>query len=319
MWIAALDRDAATCGCGNGSPRTSARQTSTSGRFRILRPLPGAKGGMGEISIAEDEELGRHVALKQILSDKADHPAYRQKFQVEAEITGNLEHPGIVPIYGLGIGKDGRPYYAMRLVHGDNLATQIKQFHERLAAGEVDYNSVEFHGLVDRLIDVAQAIRYAHSRGVLHRDLKPGNILVGKYGETLVIDWGLARLPQADEQTAEQPGTDSQLDSQPPLNIRSGSNVDATMQGQILGTVGYAPPEQLNGRVDLITERSDVYALGAILYQILLGEAPISTQGKRQLDEVIRDTVAGRIEPPRRKKRAGSQSIVCRLHEGAGS
>ena len=268
-----------------------------------MRPLPGARGGMGEISVARDQELGRQVALKQILSDKADHSGYRQKFQIEAEITGNLEHPGIVPVYGLGVGPDGRPYYAMRLVHGDNLSTQIKQFHERMATGAVDYSSVDFHGLVDRLIDVAQAIRYAHSRGVLHRDLKPGNILVGKYGETLVIDWGLARLPHSPTQSTEGTSDDSQLQSMPPLVIQSGSNVDATMQGQILGTVGYAPPEQLNGRVDLITERSDVYSLGAILYQMMVSHPPIQTGDGRRLADVIQETIEGRVTPPRQADR----------------
>ena len=282
------------------APPTVGIPTSSGGRFRILRPLPGAHGGMGEISVAKDEELGRQVALKQILSDKADHTVYRQKFQVEAEITGNLEHPGIVPVYGLGAGPDGRPYYAMRLVHGDNLSAKIQQFHERREDQRANYNSVEFHGLVDRLIDVAQAICYAHSRGVLHRDLKPGNILVGEYGETLVIDWGLARLPQATGSESDGSIAQDRIDAKSPLLIRSGSNVDATMQGQALGTVGYAPPEQLNGRIDLITERSDVYALGAILYQILVGSAPIGSQDKSaKLGDLIKQTIEGRIKPPR--------------------
>ena len=248
------------------------QSTSSGGRFRILRPLPGARGGMGEISVAKDEELGRQVALKQILSDKADHDLYRQKFRVEAEVTGNLEHPGIVPVYGLGAGPDGRPYYAMRLVRGDNLNDKLKQFHQT-ACPKPDYNSVAFHGLIDRLIDVAQAIRYAHSRGVLHRDLKPGNILIGEYGETLVIDWGLARLPQATGDLDASP--EESVDNEPPLNIQSGSHVDATQQGHMLGSLGYAPPEQVNGRVDLISEQSDVYALGAILHHVLLGRPPV--------------------------------------------
>ncbi len=138
--------------------------SGSGGRFRILRPLPAPRGGMGEISVARDEELGRQT-LKQILPDKADHSVYRQKFQVEAEITGNLEHPGIVPVYGLGVGADGRPYYAMRLCNGDNLSAKITQFHENADNKPADYNSVEFYGLVDRLIDVSQAIHYAHGRG----------------------------------------------------------------------------------------------------------------------------------------------------------
>jgi eukaryotic-like serine/threonine-protein kinase len=275
---------------------TLGQPTSSGGRFRVLRPLSGARGGMGEISVATDEELGRHVALKQILPDKADDTYFRQKFQIEAEITGNLEHPGIVPVYGLGKAPDGRPYYAMRLIHGDNLSARIKQFHEGSKA--VDFSSVEFRTLIDRLVDVAQAIRYAHSRGVLHRDLKPGNILVGEYGETLVIDWGLARLPRTEE--ADSRAAEDGIDGKAPLNIRSGSNLDATIQGGQLGTVGYAPPEQLNGRVDLISERSDVYGLGAILYQILTGKPPIDRQGQdRNFAEMVRDAIEGKITPPR--------------------
>jgi tRNA A-37 threonylcarbamoyl transferase component Bud32 len=180
------------------------QEGSSLSRFRILRPLEGGKGGMGEISIAEDQEVGRQVALKQIRTDCADSMSHRLKFQLEAEITGNLEHPGIVPIYSLGKDPSGRPFYAMRLVRGDNLNRAIDEFHRRGTSQKPDYVSVEFLTLIDRLIDVAQAISYAHSRGVLHRDLKPGNILVGNFGETLVIDWGLVRPPQAKQQSGQQ-------------------------------------------------------------------------------------------------------------------
>ncbi|MEM8678848.1 MAG: serine/threonine-protein kinase [Planctomycetota bacterium] len=303
-------------------PRPSERlgqTTSAGGRFRILRPLPNGKGGMGEISIAQDEELDRKVAVKQIRDDKADEEAYRRKFEVEAEITGNLEHPGVVPVYGLGTGANGRPYYAMRLVLGDNLTVRIDDVHRPqqrptgiTTRSHVDYNSVQFHGLIDRLIDVAQAINYAHSRGVLHRDLKPGNILVGEYGETLVIDWGLARVPrhEAEGTAALEATLDSGLDSDSPLNVRSGSSVDATQQGQILGTVGYAPPEQLDGRVHLISERSDVYGLGAILYQVLMGRPPIVVNSEQQLHEGIQQAIQGELTPPRQLNRAVPKSLA---------
>ena len=297
--------------------------SGSSQRFRILRPLPGGRGGMGIISIARDEELGREVALKKIQPDKVTQPTYRQKFQFEAEVTGNLEHPGIIPVYSLGTGSDGQPFYAMRLVDGENLARAIEAFHRRRLAGEVDYQSRVFLQLIDRLIDVAQAIDYAHSRGVLHRDLKPGNILLGNYGETLVIDWGLARLhdpdrteedpwktriPSLADQTHVLPGQHpgapvpqmpaSDPHSCRPLRLPSGSDPRwATMQGSMVGTPGYASPEQVQGEIDRLGPASDIYALGAILYQVLTGQPPVRTDGQK-LEKILEDTVAGRIVPP---------------------
>ena len=279
---------------------TIGRPTDEGGRFRILRPLDGGQGGMGEISIAEDSELGRSVALKQIRKDHADREVYRNKFVVEAEITGNLEHPGIVPVYGLGKDASGRPYYAMRLVEGDDLGCAIESFHERRAKSEVGYDSVEFRNLIDRLIDVAQAISYAHSRGVLHRDLKPGNVLVGNFGETLVIDWGLARVPQGELSKSTAPAPVESTDPPVELRVRSGSVVDPTVHGSIMGTPGYAPPEQVQGNVDQVGKASDVYGLGAILYQILVGKTTIPVKG-RHLSEAITDIVRGHIQPPRKQ------------------
>lgn len=159
-------------------------------RFRIIRPH--AKGGLGEVFLAKDQELNREVALKEILPKHAVDQDTRGRFMLEAEITGGLEHPGIVPVYGLGTYDDGRPYYAMRFIQGDSLKEAISAYHDKPNPDEGERNVV-FRNLLKRFVDVCNAIGYAHSRGVLHRDLKPGNIMIGKYGETLVVDWGLAK------------------------------------------------------------------------------------------------------------------------------
>jgi eukaryotic-like serine/threonine-protein kinase len=166
--------------------------TSDGQRFRVLRPH--AKGGLGAVFVALDVELHREVALKQILDRHADDPISRQRFLLEAEVTGGLEHPGIVPVYGLGTYDGGRPYYAMRFIRSDSLKEAIDTFHAN-ESSKCDHGqrSLELRKLLRRFIDVCNAIDYAHSRGVLHRDIKPANIIVGKHGETLVVDWGLAK------------------------------------------------------------------------------------------------------------------------------
>src|SRR5262249_28203369 len=139
----------------------------------------------------------------------ADNLDSRQRFILEAEITGGLEHPGIVPVYGLGTYADGRPYYAMRFIRGDSLKDAIERFHKAEVAGrDAGERALEVRKLLSRFLDVCNAIAYAHSRGVLHRDLKPGNIMLGQYGETLVVDWGLAKpvgRPEEPSVTGERP------------------------------------------------------------------------------------------------------------------
>src|SRR5262249_54949485 len=156
-------------------------------RFRPLRPH--ARGGLGQVWVAYDSELHREVALKEIQPRHAQDELSRSRFVIEAEITGGLEHPGIVPVYGLGYYEDGRPYYAMRLIKGDSLKEAIGRYHAPEGAGkDPSRRTLELRRMLGRFIAACHAISYAHSRGVLHRDIKPGNVMLGPYGETLVLD-----------------------------------------------------------------------------------------------------------------------------------
>jgi serine/threonine-protein kinase len=276
------------------------RATSDGQRFRVLRPH--ARGGLGSVFVALDSELDREVALKQILEDRADDATSRSRFLIEAQITGSLEHPGIVPVYGLGTYGDGRPYYAMRFIRGDSLKEAIDLYHalsplrtERGSAKGMTHmakpqragssasagsRDLALRKLLRRFVDVCNTIEYAHSRGVLHRDIKPANIILGKHGETLVVDWGLAKPTGRVE-----PGTDS---DERLLRPSSASGSADTLPGSALGTPAYMSPEQAEGKLEHLGPRSDVYSLGATLYYILTGSPPFAGDVADVIHAVLR-------------------------------
>ncbi len=238
-------------------------------------------GGLGVVVEARDARLGRTVALKEL---RRESPASAARFVREALVTARLQHPGIVPIYEAGRWPGGAPFYAMKKVEGTSLAQAINAratLAERLA-------------LLPRLIAAADAIAYAHAQQVIHRDLKPHNIMIGEFGETLVIDWGLAKDLAAPSVTDEP-----SAESSPPS---SDSQSEQTAAGAVLGTAGYMAPEQARG--EAVSERVDVYALGAVLYQLLAGKAPPAgrlgevpaparlTEGPRDLIAIVEQAMA---------------------------
>jgi serine/threonine protein kinase/tetratricopeptide (TPR) repeat protein len=261
-------------------------------RFRILHPH--AQGGLGAIYVARDGQLRRDVALKEIQDRYADDPESRARFLREARITGRLEHPGIVPVYALGRHPDGRPYYAMRLVNGKSLKDAIVEFHDPKGSGRDPVGRrLALRQLLGRFLDVCNAVAYAHSRGVIHRDLKPENIMLGPYGETLVVDWGMAKVigaPWEPDRPPDGEALPSDLDGDS-VPLRTGS---------VLGTPAYMSPEQAAGRLDQLGPAGDVYSLGATLYCLLTGGAPFRS---RDLDEALRGVQRGDFRRPRQVDR----------------
>jgi len=249
--------------------RESDKAEAARRRFRVLELH--AKGGVGHVMTARDEEFGRTVAVKQIRPRYADNPKIRERFVLEAEITASLEHPGVVPVYGLEAYPNGGPYYAMRLIHGENLKQAIVKFYTTdVPAANRGQLVVELQRLLRRFIDVCNTISYAHSRGVLHLDVKPTNVMLGKYGETLLLDWGLARIVECPDED------DTCEDDESTLSSMSGNGSDQSLMGSPEGTPAYMSPEQASGDADQLSRATDVYGLGATLYCLLTGRGPFT-------------------------------------------
>jgi serine/threonine-protein kinase len=267
------------------------------GRYTLSR-IHG-KGGIGQVWLARDHDLGRDVALKELRPEREDDPAIGARFLEEARITGQLEHPAIVPLYELGRRNcTNKPFYTMRFIKGRTLADAIERYHEDLKSGKAE--PLALRELLGAFVAVSNAIAYAHSRGVMHRDLKPQNIVLGDFGEVIVLDWGLAKL------MGQKEANTSLL----PVSLEAGSARDDTVLGEVLGTPAYMPPEQAAGRLDLLGERSDVYGLGAILYEILTGEAPFTGEDSQH---VLRRVMQEAPAAPRRLVTSTSPALeaVC--------
>jgi serine/threonine protein kinase len=241
--------------------QTAGRVRSTHTQYKLLRKL--GQGGMGTVWLARDETLGRLVAIKEVRTAASRSHTVVTRFRREAQVTGRLEHPSIVPVHQLGEHEeDGRSFYVMRFLGKRTLEDAIVEYHERLDAG--DDNPMHLHRLLSAFVTVCQAIAFAHSRHVVHRDLKPENIALDDYGQVIVLDWGLAKLTGQGE-VHEIFGD---------LELTDMEASDGTAAGQVLGTPMYMAPEQAAGRSDEIEETTDVYGLGAILFAILTGYAP---------------------------------------------
>jgi serine/threonine protein kinase/formylglycine-generating enzyme required for sulfatase activity len=259
-----------------------------------------AKGGMGAILRLRDLNCRRSVAMKVMLgaSESASDEGVL-RFIEEAQITGQLEHPNIVPVHELGVDRSDNVFFTMDLVRGDNLRTILS----RIRDGDADtIAAYPLRRLLTVFEKICDAMAFAHSRGVIHRDLKPENVMVGAFGEVLVMDWGLAKvLGRSDMSDMSDPSdpSDRKRRSKPRSLIatdRQTEDVQLTQQGAIMGTAQYMAPEQAHGKVDELDARTDVYALGAILYHILALRPPIAGQN---LNQILMQLAKGEIEPPR--------------------
>jgi len=249
-----------------------------SGRYRLLGEI--ARGGMGAVLRGRDNDLGRDLAVKVLLEAHQDNPELIRRFVEEAQIGGQLQHPGVVPIYDLGAFPDRRPFFTMKLVKGRTLAELLGERGRVSAPSEPQQTpgtdatglAVDLPRFLSIFEAVCQTMAYAHTRGVIHRDLKPSNIMVGGFGEVQVMDWGLAKVLLQRGVADEEKQTAAVPDASVIQTARTGSDADASQAGSVLGTPAYMAPEQARGEVELVDERADVFGLGAILCEVLTGE-----------------------------------------------
>ncbi len=236
----------------NPTPAASGQELhdGSAGRYQLLGEI--ARGGMGSVLRGRDPDLRRDLALKVLLDQHRDHPDLVGRFVEEAQICGQLQHPGVVPVYELGTLADHRPFFTMKLVKGKTLAALL---------AERSFPVDDLPRLLSIFEAVCQTMAYAHARGVIHRDLKPSNIMVGSFGEVQVMDWGLAKVLPRDGLPAPETAL-------PPANatvvatVRSSGDSELSQAGSVLGTPAYMAPEQARGEAESIDRRADVFAPG---------------------------------------------------------
>src|SRR5262245_15426114 len=243
--------------------KTSPGGRAAEGRYRLIGEI--ARGGVGVVWKGHDVDLGRDVAMKVLREEFNDDPGVIQRFVEEAQIGGQLQHPGIVPVYEIGLRADGRPYFTMKLVRGRTLSALLAQ------RGDPSQERSRFLRIFE---SVCRTMAYAHARGVVHRDLKPANVMVGSFGEVLVLDWGLAKAVGHGGVDDERKANRDARDRSSIRTIRAVAGSGQSLVGSVFGTPRYMSPEQAGGRVDALDERSDVFSLGAILCEILTGAPP---------------------------------------------
>jgi serine/threonine-protein kinase len=248
------------------------------GRYQLFGEI--ARGGMGAVLLGRDPDLGRDLAVKVLLESHEDKPDMLRRFVEEAQIGGQLQHPGIVPVYELGTFADRRPYFTMKLVKGRTLSALLA---ERPSPA---HDLPRFLTIFDA---ICQTVAYSHARGVIHRDLKPSNIMAGSFGEVQVMDWGLAKVLQESGIAGQSP-TQPEPEESLVATVRSGSHLNVSQGGSVLGTPAYMSPEQAAGALDRVDRRSDVFGLGAILCEILTGLPAYTRRGAM---EILRKAARG--------------------------
>ena len=258
-------------------------------RYELGRVL--GRGANGVVHLAGDQRLGRQVAMKLLGGERELRDKDLLRFTHEAQVTGQLAHPSIVPVHDLGVLPDGRLYYTMKRIEGGSLREVLVGLRRDDEDITARWTITHF---VSTILRVAQALAFAHDKGIVHRDVKPANIMVGAYGEVLLLDWGVARA-LGEERTKAMTG---QEDAEPVATWRSLSEHDPTIDGTVAGTPAYMAPEQARGDIEAIGPWSDVYSVGVILYEYLARTRPIRG---RTVDELLRRVIHDPIMAPSKR------------------
>jgi len=239
-------------------------------RFEPIRPL--GEGGMGEVLLVQDHDIGRKVAVKRLRNDQQSEAAVL-RFAEEVRTVGHLEHPGIVPVHDVGIDEQGQHYLVMKYVEGETLESVI----EKLRAGDPSYRARYTQELRAQVcLSLLQALRYAHEKGVIHRDLKPANVMIGRFGEVMLMDWGIAKQIERGARDGDAPRVVPDI---------APERLIETAQGSLLGTPMYMSPEQAAGKVHELDERSDIYSAGLLFLELFTLEHPYAA--KKTIQELL--------------------------------